>query len=617
MLNKVISLRHQKAIDQEEEIILALEKQRVFSPEEIELLRRIKQKENHRLEEILYTKFSQREREILKVLCQIANVSEINLYSHKPKELLKKIPLDIAKKYKILVFEHLGDKVYKVATAWPTHPAVRALVRYIEDKNRVKLEVYGALPSQIEKTIKDYKKEILKKKAGAAHIVSRVITKKSQVSAVDTTKKEALASLEKLLVEQPRSVQELRDILAKGYVPQMIAAIISFAISKRASDIHIQPFSHKVLVRYRIDGVLSQVAEIKRELLPALVSRVKILADLRIDERRKPQDGRFSVMFGEKKIDLRISTLPTVYGEKVVMRILEKEKKLMDLRTLGLRGASYEHMVENIRKPFGMVVVTGPTGSGKTTTLYAALSMINRSEVNIVTLEDPVEYEIEGIAQSQIRPQAGFTFASGLRSILRQDPDIIMIGEIRDKETAEMAIHAALTGHLVLTTLHTNNASGAIPRLVDMGIEPFLIASAINLVIAQRLVRRICPYGKTEEKIPEALYEKVARIIKQIPKNSGLDIPEPPYRFYKGIEDSRCHQGYLGRIGVFEAIEIDDEIQALITQRVRGTDILRAARKKGMVTMFEDALVKAARGETTLEEALRVSIMGAELKEQF
>ncbi len=610
---KAITLTPEQSLDQEEAIIAALQKYRVFSPEEIDLIRQLKNKEQRRVEEVLYSKFPGRETKILKVLCQIARVSEVNLSAHKPKpELLKKIPLDIARKFKVVVFEHLGGKVYKLATAWPTHPAVQALVRYIEEKNRVKIELYGALPSQIESVLKEHSE-----KEEEARIVSKVVAAPPKGLNLGTSKKEALESLEKLLAEQPQSEQELREILKKGYVPQMIAAIISFAIFKRASDIHLQPLSHKVVVRYRIDGVLSDIAEIAKDLLPALVSRVKILADLRIDERRKPQDGRFSVMFKGKKIDLRVSTLPTVYGEKVVMRILEKEKKLMDLKTLGLEGINYQRMVENIRKPYGMIIVTGPTGSGKTTTLYAALSMINRSEINIVTLEDPVEYEIEGISQSQIKPQAGFTFASGLRSILRQDPDVIMIGEVRDKETAEMAIHAALTGHLVLTTLHTNNASGAIPRLVDMGIEPFLIASAVNLVVAQRLVRRLCPFGKVEEKVPSALYEKVARIISRVPKDSGLNIPSPPYKFYKGIEDSRCHQGYLGRIGVFETIEVDEEIQSLITQHVRSSEILRVARKKGMVTMFEDALVKAVKGITSLEEALRVSIMGAELKEQF
>jgi len=601
--------------DTEEKILQLIKSRNILSKDEVDLVAKEKEKTAQRVEEILYNFFPRKEEQFERVLSDSALVPIVHLKTYPVnKALLKKLPQEFADRFKIVVFEHLGDKIYKVASCWPTHPAVWNLIKFIEEKNRVDLELYGTTMSEIKSLLDQYPQE---EEVTEPKIISQMVTGKMEATLTDATQKEALSSLQKLLARQPRTEQELKSILESGFVPQMIAAIISFGIFKKASDIHLQPLNKRILVRYRIDGVLSDIAEIKKEFASALVSRVKILANLRIDEKRKPQDGRLSVEFDNKKIDLRISTMPTVYGEKVVMRILEKEKKLMDLRTLGMEGLAYQQMVENVKKPYGMVIVSGPTGSGKSTTLYAALTMIHSPEVNIVSIEDPVEYEIEGIAQSQIKPQAGFTFASGLRSILRQDPDIIMVGEIRDKETAEMAVHAALTGHLVLSTLHTNNASGVIPRLIDMGIEPFLIASSLNLVIAQRLIRRLCPAGKTEEKVPEPLNSKIARIINNIPKNSGLDIPKPPYHFYKGVENEQCYQGYSGRIAVFEAIEINEEIQSLITQNVKSSDLEKAARKYGFASMFEDALIKSSKGITSLEEALRVSIMGSELKEQF
>ncbi|MDD3773967.1 MAG: ATPase, T2SS/T4P/T4SS family [Patescibacteria group bacterium] len=617
---KPISLKAQVEADSEEEIFNVLKQQQVLSSEELDLVVEEKNVSNRRIEEVLLEKFSSKDKQIVRVLAGISKTPLINLAAYQFNyQLAAHLPLATAEKFKFVIFDQIGDKVFKVATPWPTHPVVDQLVNYIEDRNSVDLELYAATQAEIEEYLRQYREQQdqVQTQAVAPKIVSREITGKVEPMQINETQQEAISSLAKLLSQQPRNIEELKSITSRGYVPQMIAGIISFGIYKNASDIHFQPLTHEIRIRYRIDGVLSDFLSIKKDFLPSLVSRIKILANLRIDENRKPQDGRFGVEFHHKKIDLRISTLPTVYGEKIVMRILEKEKKLMSFESLGVAGFNLQKIRENIQKPYGMVIVTGPTGSGKSTTLYAALSEIHRPDVNIVTLEDPVEYEIEGVSQSQIKPQVGFNFANGLRSILRQDPDVIMIGEIRDKETAEMAVHAALTGHLVLSTLHTNNAAGAIPRLIDMGIEPFLIGSALNLVVAQRLVRKICPYGKKEEQVPKNLKENVSDIINKIPKSSGLEIPKPPYKFYKGVEDSRCHQGYSGRIGVFETIEINEQMQSILSTATTSASIFKQARNQGAITMFEDALVKAAKGQTSLEEALRVSIMGAELKDQM
>ena len=306
----------------------------------------------------------------------------------------------------------------------------------------------------------------------------------------------AEADIGRLLKEDIKSLGGLEDIIKKGSVPMIVAAVVNFALSRRASDVHIQPTEKNIRLRYRIDGVLNDIVNIPLDIHPAIISRIKILSKLRIDEKRIPQDGRFEVVFGKRSVDIRVSTLPTTHGEKMVLRLLDTSSGTFSLDDLGLRGEGFKKFVKSITKPYGMIIACGPTGSGKTTTLYAALNYINKPGVNIVTLEDPVEYEVDGISQSQAKPDIGYDFADGLRSVLRQDPDIIMVGEIRDKDTAGMAVQSSLTGHLVFSSLHTNDSSGGIPRMINMGIEPFLIISAVNIFIAQRLVRKICPNCK-------------------------------------------------------------------------------------------------------------------------
>jgi type IV pilus assembly protein PilB len=406
-----------------------------------------------------------------------------------------------------------------------------------------------------------------------------------------------------------RNKSELEEIIKQNRVPKIVAGIINYALLMRASDIHFEPEEKLFRVRYRVDGILQDVVSIAKEIQPQIVSRVKILANLKLDESRIPQDGRFDVNFRHKQVDIRVSTLPTVRGEKVVMRLLDKSQGILSLEDLGMTGQAFKKTMEAMNKPYGIIISTGPTGSGKSTTLYAILNRISVPAVNIVTLEDPVEYEIPGINQCQIKPKIGFTFADGLRSILRQDPNVIMVGEVRDAETANMATHAALTGHLVLTTLHTNDAAGALPRLTNMGVEPFLITSSINLIIGQRLVRRICPKCREQVEVPENLKKVVEAEIEKIPKNNKEDLAriKTPLKFFQGKGCKECNQGYKGRLGIFEVLTVSSKIEDMVIGRSGTNEILSQAQSEGMITMRQDGILKSLEGLTTIDEVIRVT----------
>lgn len=403
--------------------------------------------------------------------------------------------------------------------------------------------------------------------------------------------------------------EQLKNILKENYIPKIVAALVNYALNLRASDIHVDPGSKNLRIRFRIDGILQDIAVLPLKLHPPIVSRVKILSKMKIDETRIPQDGRFDLGFKDREVDVRVSCLPTVHGEKVVMRILDKSQDILSLEDLGMMGRAFDLTIESVGKPYGIILSTGPTGSGKSTTLYAIINRISSPSVNIITLEDPVEYEIPGVNQCQVKPQIGFTFADGLRSVLRQDPNVVMVGEIRDGETAGMATHAALTGHLVLSTLHTNDSAGALPRLINMGIEPFLITSSINLVIAQRLVRRICPDCKAESKVPESLIAEIKEELATIPKNNPKDLARAnkPLKFYHGTGCPKCSKGYKGRVGIFEVIRMTDKIEELAVGRHPASDIKNAAIVDGMITMKQDGILKAMNGLTTLDEVFQAT----------
>ncbi len=415
------------------------------------------------------------------------------------------------------------------------------------------------------------------------------------------------SNLDKFLAKPVLSVEDLERTIRVGMVPEIIAAMVSLAVAMRASDIHLEASEKNVRLRYRIDGILKDIIKLPLSLHAPLVSRVKILSKLKIDEQRIPQDGRFDVIVHQHQIDLRISTLPTVHGEKVVARILDKSAGVLSLEEIGLTGRGFDILLKNIAKPYGVILATGPTGSGKSTTLYGILQRISTPGVNVITLEDPVEYEIPGINQTQVKPQIGFTFADGLRSVLRQDPNIIMVGEIRDLETAAMATHAALTGHLVLSTLHTNDAAGALPRLINMGVEPFLITSSINAIIAQRLVRKLCQDCKEPIHLPEALMKELKEELSKIKDAKIANMETKDLIFYRGKGCANCTNGYHGRIGVFEVLGMSDRIEDLAVEKAPSNVIAEQAIKDGMITMKQDGIIKALKGITTVDEVIRVT----------
>ncbi len=412
-----------------------------------------------------------------------------------------------------------------------------------------------------------------------------------------------------LLDHDIKSKEDLENLVIENFVPKLVAGIINYALNQRASDIHFEAIGKDLRIRYRIDGILTDILHLSLKLQPPIISRIKILSSMKIDETRIPQDGRFDVVFKDQEVDVRVSSMPTVHGEKIVLRILDKNQGILSLEDLGMKGRAFDLTVEAMKKPYGVILSTGPTGSGKSTTLYAIINRVSVPAVNIVTLEDPVEYEIPGVNQCQVKPSIGFTFAEGLRSVLRQDPNVIMVGEIRDGETAGMVTHAALTGHLVLSTLHTNNAAGALPRLINMGVEPFLITSAINLVIAQRLVRRICPKCKEEAKIPQKLMEIIQLEISKIPEKNVKDREraKKELKFYHGVGCSECSHGFRGRIGLFEALRITEEVEELAIGRKPANDIRKASVADGMIMMRQDGILKAMEGLTTIDEVLQAT----------
>lgn len=420
--------------------------------------------------------------------------------------------------------------------------------------------------------------------------------------------------------------EEIKTIVEDSPISKALSAILEYAVKNRASDIHIEPTENDVKIRVRIDGILRQIMRLPKTTEAALISRIKILSTLKIDEHRIPQDGQFVIRIENKEVDLRIAISPVVWGEQVVIRLLDKSGTNFQLESLGLRGHALKTVREGIAKPNGMIITAGPTGSGKSTTLYALIQAIKNDTINIVTLEDPVEYKIEGVNQIQVNNDVGLTFATGLRSILRQDPDVVMVGEIRDQETASLAIQSALTGHLVFSTLHTNSASGVLPRLLDMGVEPFLIASTVNTIIGQRLVRTLADSKEkyTSTKVEAESIEEAIGLL--LPKDEAAraqaeqalgfeDLPlasQNAYTLYKGKDSKSAPGGYQGRMGLYEVIEVNETIEEMIMERTTSGAILRTARQQGTITMRQDGYLKALAGLTTLQEVNRVAALGSE-----
>lgn len=506
-------------------------------------------------------------------------------------EALAKISDGTAKMYTLLPFAL--DRANNELSIVMANPLDLAAVEFVERKTGMRLQTFIGAASDIQRAIAERYSQSLSSEVSQALKDSNITGNKKVLvaGAMDS----AIAS---------------GEVVREAPIAKIVETVLSFALKARASDIHIEPLEERTRIRYRIDGILQEKLVLPKNVHDGVISRIKILSDLKIDEKRLPQDGRFTFRMADEEVDLRISTLPTVHGEKVVMRLLQKSSNMPSLSDLGMRGAGYDQVQSAIGIPHGIILVTGPTGSGKTTTLYSILNRINKPEVNMVTLEDPVEYQIEGINQVQINTQAGLTFASGLRAFLRQDPNIIMVGEIRDQETAELAIQASLTGHLVFSTIHTNSAAGALPRLLDMQAEPFLLASSMTLVMAQRVVRKLnqnvveqyVPPKEVLQDIKETLGAHFEAYLKE------HNMTEADVRLSRGRADRPSTElEYHGRVGIFEVLPVTKHISQMILQRKSAADIEDTACADGMLLMKQDGYLKALEGITTIEEVLRVA----------
>tara|TARA_B100001146_G_scaffold217666_1_gene222494 strand:- start:2471 stop:4234 length:1764 start_codon:yes stop_codon:yes gene_type:complete len=474
------------------------------------------------------------------------------------------------------------------------------------DANNVQAVDY--LANRIQRPLKVF----MASEESVRHILSQYKTDLSDVG------KAAAVSQEEA---QAQEASEVKTIVQDSPISQALSKILEYAIKSRASDIHVEPMETALKIRVRIDGVLREIMQLPKSIEPALVSRVKILSNLKIDEHRTPQDGQFAVKIAGKEVDLRIAISPVVWGEQIVIRLLDKSGNSFDIEEMGYAGRSLRVIRHGIKRPNGMVLTSGPTGSGKSTSLYALIKEIKDDSVNIVTLEDPVEYKMQGVNQIQVNAEVGLTFANGLRSILRQDPDVVMVGEIRDGETAALAVQAALTGHLVFSTLHTNSAAGVLPRLLDMGIEPFLIASTVNTIIGQRLVRRVGPKRETYQSSPIETQNILATIGHLLPKTKDdvarvsadlgyKDLPlagQSAYTLVRGVDTPQQPHGYSGRAGIYEVMDVNQEIQKMIVKHATSAEIQQKAVSQGMITMRQDGYLKALSGITTLEEVNRVT----------
>ena len=523
---------------------------------------------------------------LAQVKAQILGLPYIDLREKQiPKAVLDIIPESTARGHMIIAYDQTPE-LLRVAMA---DPSDRQIVEFVRKKVDQPVEVAVASAGAVRDTLSNYQESLE-------------------------------AELDDVVSKELKLVNEIADDLGKAAedlpIVRITQAILKHAIMEGASDIHIEPTEKDVVIRYRVDGILHDMLVLPKAVLAGLIARIKVLSNLKIDEHRLPQDGRFMIESDEYKVAFRVSTLPVFDGEKVVMRLLDESGKKLGLDDIGIRKEALELMRRIIQRPHGMVLVTGPTGSGKTTPLYAAMKEVNTADVNISTIEDPIEYRMPRINQTQVKPQIGLTFANGLRALVRQDPDVIMVGEIRDEETASLAINAALTGHLGLTTLHTNSAAGAIPRMRDMKVEAFLIASTVNLIMAQRLVRRLCPKCRKERKLDTAVIADIKKefnseeIFKTLVKEKVVKAGEDwkDVVIYEAVGCKMCHDGYKGRIGIYETMEITPELQKMIVPTVTAEQLEQAAREQnGMVSMLEDGIIKTVEGMTTLEEVLRVA----------
>ena len=524
-------------------------------------------------------------------IAQVSGVPYVNLTNTMvDQNVLNLLPEDISERFMAVPLAEMQNRL-----------AVAMI-----DANNVQAVDY--LANRIQRPLKVF----MASEAGVRHVLDQYRTDLSSVDkAAEVSQAEA----------QAEEASDVKTIVQDSPISQALSKILEYAVKSRASDVHIEPLEGTLKIRVRVDGVLREIMQLPKSIEPALVSRVKILAEMKIDEHRIPQDGQFTIKIASKEVDLRIAISPVVWGEQIVIRLLDKSGNSFDLQEMGYAGRGLRVIRHGIKRPNGMVLTSGPTGSGKSTSLYALIKEIKDDSVNIVTLEDPVEYKMDGVNQIQVNAEVGLTFANGLRSILRQDPDVVMVGEIRDDETASLAVQAALTGHLVFSTLHTNSAAGVLPRLLDMNVEPFLIASTVNTIIGQRLVRVIGPKKETYQSNPIETQSILATVGHLLPKTKAdvarvsqdlgyKDLPlagQSAYTLARGIDTPQQPHGYSGRAGLYEVMDVNSDIQAMIINRSTSLEIQRLAVKQGMITMRQDGYLKVLQGITTIEEVNRVT----------
>ena len=563
----------------------------IIQREEIEKLFNKSQKEKTNFEQLLIKEGKISEDNLRRLQAYILGIPFVNLEKEKINtQVLSNIPEPIARTHNIVAYKKTGNEL-EVAML---DPRDLETIDFIKKKAALKILPRLTTRESLKNALRQYNRsleaefgEIIKKDAA----IIPILENKGEIETGD---------LKKMAEDLP--------------VIRIVDTLLKHAIIQKASDIHIEPEEKELLVRYRIDGILRDAMNLPKDVADAIIARIKILSNLRLDEKRLPQDGRFKIETEEERVSFRVSILPIYGGEKAVLRLLHENAKGFSLESLGFHDDQLEIMHKSITRPHGMILATGPTGCGKTTTLYTVLDILNRPEVNICTIEDPIEYQIPRINQTQVKPEIGFTFANGLRSLVRQDPDIIMVGEIRDTETASLAINAALTGHLVLSTLHTNSAAGAFPRLIDMKVEPFLIASTIKVIIAQRLVRTLCankkPYKLSSNELKQLDEEVGLKRMLDILKENKVAKPNQDWKdivFHKAELGAECPDGYKGRLGIHETMPVTETIKELVMKNANSDMIEEQAKKEGMLTMFEDGILKAAQGLTTIEEIFRVT----------
>jgi type IV pilus assembly protein PilB len=577
----------------------------VISAEELKVLREKAEKDDAPLFSLLVKEGGVSNESLTKVVAHVNKVPYVNLTTaHVDSKVLKLLAQDIAERYMAVP---LGEMQHRLVIAMLDADNVQA-VDFLSNKIGRPLKVYAASEEGIRQVLKQYQASISDDTLGA-------------ITALNADESVQVAAEAGAKAGGKTSDKNIKTIVQDSPISKALSTILEYAATHNASDVHIEPMIDSLKIRCRIDGVLREIMKLPKSTEPPLVSRIKILSNLKIDEHRVPQDGEFSISVAGRDIDLRIAISPVVWGEQVVIRLLDKSNTSLKLEDMGYHGRALRMIREGLQQTSGMILTSGPTGSGKSTSLYALLQEIKDDSINIVTLEDPVEYKMQGINQIQVNADVGLTFAAGLRSILRQDPNVVMVGEIRDKETADLAVQAALTGHLVFSTLHTNSAAGILPRLLDMGIEPFLIASTVHTVIGQRLVRR---NGADTEKYQsskietEAIHKALAGVLptkeadrKKVAEDMGYEtlplIGDNAYTLTKGKDSPSTPGGYKGRMGIYEVFTITEEIQELILKRSTSAEIQKMAKQQGMVTMREDGYLKALAGMTTINEVNRVA----------